>query len=701
MTDDFDALKAALMAPPPDPQAKAAALRVAMENFDRLQGSTDPARLYQDRPKPAGFLNGVRRMLKTLNAKPYLAATTSVAAICIGLFAAWPQLQHGLPEREKPKTVSEKVAPLAPPAQSGDKTAAGKADGPVTPQTATQTPVPEADKLANSASTPQDAPVVAELATPMPMETALAAPAPVAPATAPLADATNDLAAGLMAEGSRGKLLVPNATRALRSVLAPDAYATMPADQALLAAPNTEAFSTAAANPVHVTATDPVSTFSVDVDTASYAVIRSSLNAGQLPPPEAVRIEEMVNYFPYIYPAPKTGEAPFTDTVTVMPTPWNPNTRLVHVALQGRLPAMPDRPPLNLVFLIDTSGSMDEPAKLPLLKQSLSLMLGKLRPQDRVAIVAYAGSAGEVLPPTAASDRATILTALDNLAAGGSTAGAEGLALAYQVAGQMRRDGAVSRVLLATDGDFNVGIDDPDALKTFIARERDGGTYLSVLGFGRGNLDDATMQALAQNGNGTASYIDTLSEAQKVLVDQLTGALFPIADDVKIQVEWNPAQVAEYRLIGYETRALRREDFNNDRVDAGEIGAGLQVTALYEVTAPGSPALLNDALRYDKTPDAEGSAELGFLRLRYKDPGQTVSKLIETPILPGAEAGADARFAAAIAGFGQLLQGSSYIGTWGYDQAIALATAAKGPDEFGYRTEAVTLMRLAQSLSQK
>ena len=382
-----------------------------------------------------------------------------------------------------------------------------------------------------------------------------------------------------------------------------------------------------------------------------------------------------------------------------MPTPWNPNTKLVHIALQGRLPALASRPPLNLVFLIDTSGSMEDANKLPLLKQSLNLMLPKLRPQDRVAIVTYAGSAGEVLPPTKAADRQTILRALDNLSAGGSTAGAEGIALAYQVAAQMKSEGTVTRVLLATDGDFNVGIDDPDQLKTFIAQEKTTGVYLSVLGFGRGNLDDATMQTLAQNGNGTASYIDTLAEAQKVLVDQLTGALFPIADDVKIQVEWNPAQVAEYRLIGYETRALKREDFNNDHVDAGEIGAGLQVTALYEITPPGSPALLNDALRYGKTPDVTGSPELGFLRLRYKDPGQSTSKLIETPITADAPADDDARFAAAIAGFGQLLEHSAYLGNWSWDQAIALANSARGPDDFGYRIEAVTLMRLAQSLS--
>ncbi len=263
----------------------------------------------------------------------------------------------------------------------------------------------------------------------------------------------------------------------------------------------------------------------------------------------------------------------------------------------------------------------------------------------------------------------------------------------------MKTDGAISRVLLATDGDFNVGIDTPDALKTFVAHERDTGTYLSVLGFGRGNLDDATMQALAQNGNGTASYIDTLAEAQKVLVDQLTGALFPIADDVKIQVEWNPAQVAEYRLIGYETRALRREDFNNDKVDAGEIGAGLQVTALYEVTAPNSPALLNDPLRYGDRARGHPLKRTRLPAPALQNPGETTSNLIETPITAGTPATDDAKFAAAIAGFGQLLQHSTYLQNWGYDQAIQLATAAKGPDPYGYRAEAVTLMRLAQSLS--
>ena len=462
---------------------------------------------------------------------------------------------------------------------------------------------------------------------------------------------------------------------------------------------DTEAFANAAANPVKVVSEEPVSTFSIDVDTASYSLIRSSLQNGQLPPPDAVRVEEMINYFPYDYAGPEAGEAPFRPTVTVMGTPWNAGTKLVHIGLQGRMPAVADRPALNLVFLIDTSGSMADANKLPLLKQSFRLMLDNLRPEDQVAIVEYAGSAGQVLAPTAASDRSTILQAIQGLGAGGSTNGQGGLEQAYAVAASMAEEGEVSRVILATDGDFNVGIDSPDALKAFISDKRDSGTYLSVLGFGRGNLDDATMQALAQNGNGIASFIDTLSEAQKVLVDQLTGALFPIAGDVKVQVEFNPAAVAEYRLIGYETRALRREDFNNDAVDAGDLGAGHSVTAIYEVTPVGSDAVLNDPLRYQAAEASGNAAELGFLKLRYKEPGEDVSKLLEVPISEGSVANAEAQFAAAIAGFGQLLRGSDYLGDWGYDQVIDMATANRGEDAFGYRTEAVQLMRLAQSLS--
>ncbi len=478
------------------------------------------------------------------------------------------------------------------------------------------------------------------------------------------------------------------------------------------ALPATEAFAHADPNPVKSVSQEPVSTFSIDVDDASYAIVRSSLLAGALPPQEAIRVEEMINYFPYAYPPPGAHEAPFKPQVAVFGAPWDPDRWLVHIALQGRRPATDDRPPLNLVFLVDRSGSMRDANKLPLLKQSFRLLLAHLRAQDRVAIVAYAATAEVVLAPTAARNERAILWALQGLQARGSTAGEEGLQLAYRVAERMRDDdGAVTRVVLATDGDFNVGISDPHDLEAFVARKRDSGVYLSVLGYGRGNLDDATMQALAQSGNGHAAYIDTLSEAQKALVDQLAGAMFPIANDVKIQVEFNPAVVADYRLIGYETRVLRRRDFKNDRVDSGDIGAGRQVTALYEVTPAASSAMLNDPLRYAAShtsdalapapPESEVSTELGYVTLRYKEPGERASRVIAMPILAEPrEPDEEARFAVAIAGFGELLRGSIHLGAWGWDDAIDLASAAKGSDPYGYRAEAVRLMRLAQSLSR-
>lgn len=525
------------------------------------------------------------------------------------------------------------------------------------------------------------------------------APAELIPT--PLTEAervTADVAASEVAPMAQTRAATPG-------TFASDSNGAIAADMAfdaevLAPPPITEAFPIATPNPVQVTAQTPVSTFSIDVDTASYGVMRSSLMRGQLPPRDSVRIEELVNYFPYDYPAPDTNGAPFRPSVSVFETPWNPDTQLVHIGLQGALPAIETRPPLNLVFLIDTSGSMDSPDKLPLLRQSFRLMLDNLRPEDEVAIVTYAGTAGLALAPTPASDRQAILEALNGLSPSGGTNGQGGLEQAYAVAETMRQDGDVSRVLLATDGDFNIGLSSPLEMERYIATKRDSGTYLSVLGFGRGNLQDATMQALAQNGNGTAAYIDTLSEAQKVLVDQLTGALFPIANDVKIQVEFNPAQIAEYRLIGYETRLLERADFNNDRVDAGEIGAGHTVTAIYEVTPVGSPAILHDPLRYAATPPAPNSQELGFLRLRYKSPGQSDSQLIEQPITAVGAPNGEALFAAAISGFGQLLGDDRYLGEWGWSDAIALANENRGTDAFGYRQEAIRLMRLAESLSR-
>jgi Ca-activated chloride channel family protein len=718
--DDFDRLTRALRNPPaPARAARDAALRLAMENFDRLQGSRDAVRPSSE--GQGGLWTGVHRMINFLTSRQALAATTSVAALCIGVVLIQPQLRSGVTGGVEAIPQVPATAPAKPAQPRADAD-----DGLARPVEEQRAEAPLRDQALADAL-PEPAPAGnAPLATtlpppppaPAPMPEMLAEAAPPATTVSPGrtagkverkravlnggdAEADMGAAGGASGEGMVVGGLVapaPSAAPEMLGYVAPSDIVAQPAE------PDTEAFPEAAQNPVKVTAEEPVSTFSIDVDTASYAIVRSSLMGGYLPAPEEVRIEEMVNYFPYDLPAPEAGEAPFKATVTVMPAPWNDGRRLVQVALQGRLPALADRPPLNLVFLVDTSGSMDEPNKLPLLKQSLGLVLPQLREGDQVAIVAYAGSAGVVLPSTEAGESRTILSSLDRLAAGGSTAGAEGLELAYQVAEDMTGAGEVSRILLATDGDFNVGVSDPEGLEAYIAKKRETGTYLSVLGFGRGNLDDATMQAIAQAGNGTAAYIDTLQEARKVLVDQLSGALFPIADDVKIQVEWNPATVAEYRLIGYETRALAREDFNNDRVDAGEIGAGHAVTAIYEITAPGSPALSVNPLRYGnaEAAPATGSDELGFLRLRWKAPGENTSALVEVPITPDmAPVGDEARFAAAIAGFGQLLTGGTYLGNWGWDEAIALALSGRGEDQFGYRNEAVGLMRLAKALSEQ
>jgi Ca-activated chloride channel homolog len=451
-------------------------------------------------------------------------------------------------------------------------------------------------------------------------------------------------------------------------------------------------------NPVKLTAEEPVSTFSIDADSASYSFVRGSLAQNVLPQADAVRVEEMINYFPYDYAGPSDRAVPFKSTATVMQTPWNPNTKLLHIGIKGFSLDAQQRPHSNLVFLLDTSGSMDEPNKLPLLRSSMKLLLDTLSPDDTVSIVTYAGSAGTVLEPTKAGEKARIIAALDNLDAGGSTAGAEGIRQAYNLAEMNFDKTSINRVILATDGDFNVGITDPEELKSFVERKRETGIYLSVLGFGRGNYNDEMMQVLAQNGNGNAAYIDTLNEARKVLVDEASSTLFPIAKDVKIQVEFNPHTVSEYRLIGYETRMLNREDFNNDKVDAGEIGAGHTVTALYEVTPKGSAGALVDPLRYGSDVKSSGGDELAFVKIRYKLPKETVSKLISEPVTVANEkSSVEANFAAAVAGFGQLLHGGHYTKAFSFDDVIALAQGSKGKDEFGYRTEFINLVRQAKT----
>ena len=466
-------------------------------------------------------------------------------------------------------------------------------------------------------------------------------------------------------------------------------------------------FPDAKPNPVKLVADEPVSTFSADVDTASYAVVRKFLNDGALPPGDAVRIEEMVNYFDYTYPLPESRTQPFRPTVAVYQTPWNPDTQIVHIGIKGFDIQRNERPSANLVFLLDVSGSMDEPNKLPLVKKAMRLLVNELDAKDKVSIVVYAGAAGMVLEPTSGADKGKILAALDELSAGGSTAGAEGIRQAYQLARASFIKDGVNRVILATDGDFNVGITDPNQLEDFVARERESGVTLSVLGFGTGNYNDALMQKLAQKGNGNAAYIDTINEARKVLVEQVGGTLFTIAKDVKFQIEFNPVRVSEYRLIGYETRLLNREDFNNDKVDAGDIGAGHAVTALYEIVPVGSNGHLMDPLRYRAaTPVApkSDSGEIAFLRMRYKLPAEDKSRLIERAVTNSdvisdiARAPSDLRFAAAVAGFGQLLRSDPYMKNFGYAQVAELASGAKGQDTFGYRAEFVQMVKLAQSL---
>ena len=478
-----------------------------------------------------------------------------------------------------------------------------------------------------------------------------------------------------------------------------DAGVRLPAPEPVIVEEaNNDRFANEDANPVKLVAEAPVSTFSIDVDTASYAWTRRSLREGRMPDPQSVRVEELINYFPYDYAAPETAETPFAVSTTVMDAPWAEGRQLLHVGIRGFEPE--ERPRANFTFLIDTSGSMQSADKLPLLLTSFRLLLDSLSDEDTVAIVTYAGSSGVVLEPTQVAEKGKILDALARLHAGGSTAGAAGIETAYRLAEDRFDAEAVNRVILATDGDFNVGASSVEAMEALIGKKRESGVFLSVLGFGRGNLNDALMQSLAQAGNGQAAYIDTLAEARKALVDEVR-TLTPIAKDVKIQIEFNPAAVQDYRLIGYETRALAREDFNNDKVDAGEIGAGHRVTAIYEITPKGGPARI-DGLRYQAETVAAGDgAELAFLRLRHKAPDGDVSELTEIVIPSGAaEAGREARFAAAVAGFGELLRGSDHLGAWSWDEALALAGAAKGEDRFGYRAEFLDLIRLARSLDR-
>lgn len=477
--------------------------------------------------------------------------------------------------------------------------------------------------------------------------------------------------------------------------------------------PDGDRFDVISDNPFKRVQEEPLSTFSIDVDTASYSKVRQSiLEAHRLPRPDAVRIEEMVNYFHYDY-QPPTDEHPFAARMEVTSCPWNAQHRLARVAIQGEKMLTDQRPTANLVFLLDTSGSMNQANKLPLVKEGMKMLLEQLTEKDRVAIVTYAGSAGVALPSTSAGDYRTIEAAIDRLNSSGSTNGAQGIGLAYQLARENFIADGVNRVILCTDGDFNVGVTGTDSLVKMVEEQAKSKVFLSVLGFGMGNLNDAMLEQISGRGNGNYAFIDTQREARKVLVEQASGTLVTIAKDVKIQVEFNPSQVAGYRLIGYENRILAKEDFNDDKVDAGEIGAGHQVTALYELIPPGieDPALRPkvDELKYQTTEAKEPATvandnpELLTVKLRYKQPDSDTSTLVEFPVIDTGEsfdkASTDFRFAAAVAGFGMQLRRSPHRGNWNYQSVLEIAKASKGDDTHELRQEFVDMVQLAYQLN--
>ncbi len=462
---------------------------------------------------------------------------------------------------------------------------------------------------------------------------------------------------------------------------------------------STEAYDRIYENPFLAVTENPRSTFSIDVDTASYANVRRFLREGSLPPADAVRIEELVNYFAYSYPNPKPGE-PVSISTDLTSCPWKAKHTLLRVGLKTRPLDVANAPPCNLVFLVDVSGSMSSYDKLPLVKQGLRFLVDKLRPQDRVAMVVYAGSSGLVLPSTSGDHKGDILEAIERLESGGSTNGGAGIRLAYDTARQNLQAKGVNRVILATDGDFNVGTTSQGDLIRLIEKERDSGVFLTVLGFGTGNLKDSTMEKLADKGNGAYAYIDSLAEARKVLSEQAGSTLVTVAKDVKLQLEFNPRHVASYRLIGYENRMLAAEDFNNDHKDAGEMGAGHTVTALYELVPPGADVPHGDVdpLKYQKARDVADSNELLMIKIRWKAPDAAKSQLMTHPVAsqPGdiRAASQDARFAAAVAGFGMMLRGSQFAGTCSYDMVADLA----GGSTDGDRGEFLQLVSRAKKL---
>jgi Ca-activated chloride channel family protein len=473
--------------------------------------------------------------------------------------------------------------------------------------------------------------------------------------------------------------------------------------------PNTAQYDSYVENEFSATNSDPLSTFSVDVDTASYSNVRRFLNEGHLPPPGSVRIEELINYFSYDYPLPASGKS-VSMTTHLTSDPWNPQRQLLVVGLRTQPISQEELPPTNLTFLIDVSGSMMPPERLPLIREGLKLLARQLRAQDRVAIVVYAGAAGVVLPPTPGNQLGTILHAIDRLEAGGSTNGAAGIRMAYQLARESFLRNGNNRVILATDGDFNVGVSSDDELVRMIERERNTGVFLSVLGVGTDNLKDSRMEKLADHGNGNYAYLDSLNEARKVLVQQMGATLVTVAKDVKLQVEFNPAHVKAWRLVGYENRILRPEEFNDDQKDAGDLGAGHQVTAIYELMPAGSGENSGsvDKLRYQQDPNTtpkSRSAELAWVKLRHKRPQSDTSELLEWPVstaqIDFRSAPADTRFATAVAEYGMLLRQSKFSGNASFDHVLSTASQALGADLAGNRAEFLDLARRARDLQRR
>lgn len=462
-----------------------------------------------------------------------------------------------------------------------------------------------------------------------------------------------------------------------------------------------ESYPQATPNAVRRTVDEPVSTFSIDVDTASYSNVRRFINEGRSAPVDAVRVEEMINYFDYGYARPASAEEPFAVTTALTASPWAEGRRILHVGLQGYELPEDQRRPLNLTFLVDVSGSMSSPDKLALAQQSMNLVIDRLRPQDTVAVTYYAHGAGTTLQPTPGTDKLRIRCAVESLRAYGGTAGAAGMTNAYDQARAGYAPDRVNRILMFTDGDFNVGVTDNRSIEEYVSLQRTSGIYLSVYGFGRGNYQDTRMQTISQAGNGTAAYVDSLNEARRLFGPAFDRGAFPIADDVKIQVEFNPVQVAEWRLIGYETRLLNEEDFNNDAVDAGEVGSGASVTALYEITPAGGPTQMGDRRYGDRPAPSSTSDEIAFVQVRYKLPGESESILMQTPVTgpPSEQALESTRWAMAVAAFGQVLRRDPWMASgYGWDQILDLAQGARGEDPYGERAEFVQMVRASAQL---